>query len=434
MALFTLSPTLKRTLSNLTWLSADRVIRLFGAVFVNAWVIRHLGPDQNGVLSFAMAFVGMFTPLAVLGMDAIVIRDIVRTPERKDNILGSAFVLRFMGAVLALVLSVALFSVMRPGDGSSRILVVLLASGALFQSFDVIDYWFQSQVQSKYTVYAKNSAFVVASLAKIACILTDASLMAFAAISAGEFVLSAIGLVVMFRRQKNDVRQWTFTGSQAKALLVNSWPIVISDLAVFMQSRIDQVMIGQYLSTADVGYYAAAQKVSEPLSFIPMVIMSSVYPVIVQTKEWSETEFSRRMTNLYRLMFIFSIVVCLPVSVLSKPIISILYGDKFAPSALILALVIWTRFYAFYGVARSVFISSENLFRHALVCSVAGVLVNVSANYFLIPRIGILGSIVSAHLGFLTTIFIIDGFSTATRNNFKSMLLGVFTFHRVKIN
>ena len=434
MAFFTLSPTLRRTLSNLTWLSADRVVRLFGAVFVNAWVIRHLGPEQNGVLSVAMAFVGMFTPLAVLGMDAIVIRDIVRSPEKKNNILGSAFVLRVAGAVLALILSVSLFSIIRPGDSASRTLVVLLASGALFQSFDVIDYWFQSQVQSKYTVYAKNTAFVVASVAKVICILFDAPLVAFAAIAAGEFVLSAVGLVAMFRRQSNDVRSWFFTRDQAASLLVNSWPIVISDLAVFMQSRIDQVMIGQYLSTADVGYYAAAQKVSEPLSFIPMVIMSSVYPVIVQTKEWSENEFTRRMVNLYRLMFIISVLLCLPVSIFSKSIVTLLYGDRFGPTAMILAMVIWTRFYAFYGVARSVYISSENLFRHALLCSIAGVTVNVISNYLLIPRLGIVGSVVSAHLGFITTIFIVDGISNSTRNNFKAMIMGIFTFYRVKIN
>jgi O-antigen/teichoic acid export membrane protein len=433
MKLPNISPTLQRTVSNLTWLSFDRIVRLFGAVVVNAWLTRYLGPEQNGVLNFALAFVGMFTPLAVLGMDAIVIRDIVRDPSRKDEILGSAFGLRLMGAGSALVFAAIAITLVRPDDTLTRMLVIISAVGMVFQSFDVIDYWFQSQVQSKYTVYAKNTAFVLISLAKIAAILSSAGLTVFVILSSAELAVSALALVLMYRKRGFAVQGWHFRFDIAKQLIINSWPIIISDLAVFMQARIDQVMIGEYLTNTDVGFYAAAQKISEPISFIPMVIMSSVYPVIVKTKEWSEEEYFRRLTNLYRLMFIISVCVCLPIAVLSKPIVHILYGEQFTFSATLLSLLIWTRFYAFYGVARSIFISTENLFKHALICSVSGVTVSIAANYFFIQQFGVYGSIIATHLGFLVTIFVIDGISSRTRKNFRSMMKGIFTFYQFKL-
>lgn len=429
-----LSPTLRRTMSNLTWLSFDRVVRLVGAVFVNAWLTRYLGPEQNGVLNFALAFVGMFTPLAVLGMDAIVIRDIVRDPQHRDEILGSAFGLRILGACSALIFAAIAITLVRPDDVLTRWLVIISASGTIFQAFDVIDYWFQSQVQSKFTVYAKNSAFVFLSIAKVAAILSSAGLEIFVFFSAVELAIAAAALVIMYRRQGFSVAQWVFRFPRAKALLVNSWPIIISDLAVFMQARIDQVMIGQYLTNTDVGFYAAAQKISEPVSVIPMIIMSSVYPVIVKTKEWSEDEYHHRLTNLYRLMFIISAGICIPIALLSGPIVHLLYGERFAFSATLLTLLIWTRFYAFYGVARSIFISTENLFRHALVSSVSGVTVSIIANFLLIRRYGVYGSIVATHLGFLTTIFVVDGLSSRTRVNFRAMMLGIFTFHRFSLS
>lgn len=432
--MFNFSPTLKKTINNLTWLSVDRVVRLFGAVFVNAWIIRYLGPEQNGILSYAVAFVGLFSPLAVLGMDAIVIRDIVRNPSEKDEILGSSFALRLAGAFLALIFASTAIFFVRSDDTFTRLMVFILCTGMIFQSFDVIDYWFQSQVQSKYTVYAKNAAFILASIIKVAAILLQASILTFVIITSIEFLVSAVGLVWIYRARGNKVWDWSFTLVRAKTLLSNSWPIIISDLAVFMQSRIDQVMIGQFLTNSDVGYYAAAQKISEPLSFIPMIIMSSVYPVIVQTKEWSEIEYINRLTNLYRLMFIMTLLICIPIVLLSSPIVSVLYGAEYQSSAALLMVLIWTRFYAFYGVARSIYISSENLFRHALISSVSGVTVSVISNYFLIQYYGIYGSIISTHLGFIVTIFVVDGLSKKTQINFHAMLNGIFTFYKFRIS
>lgn len=434
MSLLKSSPILQRTLSNLTWLSFDRIVRLFGAVVVNAWLTRYLGPEQNGVLNFALAFVGMFTPLAVLGMDAIVIRDIVREPTKKDEILGSAFGLRIVGAFSALLFAALAISVVRPEEMMTRMLVIISAVGMIFQSFDVIDYWFQSQVMSKYTVYAKNAAFALISVSKIIAIFAAADLTVFVVLSSLELVVASFALVVMYKKRGYSVFHWNFRFDRARILLINSWPIIISDLAVFMQARIDQVMIGEYLTNRDVGFYAAAQKISEPISFIPMVIMSSVFPVIVKTKEWSEEEYYRRLTDLYRLMFIISMIVCIPIAALSTPIVHILYGEQFTFSATLLSLLIWTRFYAFYGVARSIFISTENLFRHALLCSVSGVTVSIIANYFFIQRFGVFGSIIATHLGFLVTIFVIDGISTQTQRNFKAMMKGIFTFYKFKLS
>lgn len=428
--LFNFSPTLKKTLSNLTWLSIDRVVRLFGAVFINAWLTRYLGPEQNGILGYAVAFVGMFAPLAVLGMDAIVIRDIVRVPEQKDEILGSAFGLRLAGAGSAMLFAIAGIFLIRPEDPQIQLLVLLSSAGLIFQSFDVIDYWFQSQVLSKYTVFARNIAFTILSVAKIVAILFSAEIFVFVILTSAELALAAFCLVMMYSKNGFSVFHWNFKLDRAKLLLLNSWPIIISDLAVFMQVRIDQVMIGEMLTNTDVGFYAAAQKVSEPLGFIPMIIMSSVFPVIVKTKEWSEQEYFNRLTNLYRAMFILSFIICLPISLFSDQIVLLLYGEQFAFSGTLLAFLIWSRFYAFYGVARSIFISTENLFRHALICSVSGVTVSIAANYFLIPIYGVFGSIIATHIGFIVTIFVVDGISQRTRENFRAMMRGITTFYK----
>ncbi|MBI2427779.1 MAG: flippase [Ignavibacteriales bacterium] len=424
---------MKKTVTNLGWLVLDRGVRMTGAVFINAWLTRYLGPEQNGVFNYALAFVGMFMPMATLGIDSIVIRDIVRDPSKKDLIMGSAFGLRLFGALNALVFSVIAIFIVRPDDTLTHWLVIITSAGLVFQSFDVIDQWFQSQVQSKFTVYAKNAAFFFVACIKIVLIVTDADLVYFVSASSVEILLGAVGLVAMYKRNGNTIRRWNFNLQRAKELLSNSWPIIITDLAIFMQTRIDQVMLRELLGDKEIGLYAAAQKIAEPLGFVPMIILSSVLPVIVRTKEWSDEEYGKRLTNLYRVMTILTIVMCLPISLLSGPIVHILYGEQFAYSSTILSILIWSRFYSNIGVARSIYTSTEGLFRHAMVSAMAGSAVNIVMNYTLIPRIGVFGCIIAAHCGFIVTTFAIDAINPKTKRNFRAMMTGIFTFYKFSL-
>lgn len=429
----TISPTLKKTVSNLGWLLVDRGVRMTGAVFINAWLTRYLGPEQNGVFNYALAFVGMFMPMATLGIDSIVIRDIVRDPSKKDLIIGSAFGLRMFGALNALIFSAIAIFIVRPDDTLTHMLVIITSAGLVFQSFDVIDQWFQSQVQSKFTVYAKNSAFFIIACVKIVLIVFSVDLIYFVAASSVEIVLGAIGLILMYKKNGNSIRQWNFRIDRAKELLTNSWPIIITDLAIFVQTRIDQVMLREMLGEREIGIYAAAQKIAEPLGFVPMIILSSVFPVIVRTKEWSDEEYGKRLTNLYRGMTILTIVLCLPISLMSGPIVHLLYGEEFIASSSILSILIWSRFYSNIGVARSIYTSTEGLFRHSMVCAVSGSLVNIVLNYLLIPRMGVFGCIVATHCSFIVTTFAIDAFNPKTKRNFRAMMTGIFTFHKFSI-
>jgi hypothetical protein len=79
--------------------------------------------------------------------------------------LGTAFGMQFTGGCITLLLTVAVISLSKPDDSLTRWLVGIIAAGTIFQAFEAINFWFQSQVQSKYTVLARNSVcFLVAGV------------------------------------------------------------------------------------------------------------------------------------------------------------------------------------------------------------------------------------------------------------------------------
>jgi PST family polysaccharide transporter len=152
-----LGPGLRQVLGNLAWLLTDQILQMALGLLVGVWVARYLGPEQFGILNYAIAFVSLFSSVATMGLGTLVVRDIARNPDCKEETLGTAFAIQFVGGIITLLLTVTVISVLNPNDSLTRWLVGIIAAGTIFQSFETINFWFQSQVQSKYTIVAKNS-------------------------------------------------------------------------------------------------------------------------------------------------------------------------------------------------------------------------------------------------------------------------------------
>jgi O-antigen/teichoic acid export membrane protein len=419
--------TLQKILSNTGWLFADRLLRMGVGLLVGVWVARYLGPEQFGLFNYSLSFVALFSTFASLGLDSIVIRDIVRDPSCKNETLGTAFLLKLLGGIATLVATVSILPLLRPGSNLTLWLVGITSAGLIFQAFDTIDFWFQSQVRSKYTVYAKNAIFIPVTLVKIVLIKMQAPLISFAWVGLLETILGAVGLILVYQLNKQSISAWRASFSRAKSLLNDSWALVLCGAAIFIQARIDQVMLGQMVGDAEVGQYSAAMRLIEVFSFIPMIIQSSVAPSVTHSKTQSEALYQENLLNVYRLMTILFLIVSIPVFLFSESIITILYGNEYKTAAMLLSLSAIRLFFTNFGVARSLFITNESLFKYSMVAAIVGSFVNIAFNYLLIPKYASVGSIWATIISFFVTTFVIDFFFKRTRNNLQIMLKAMIT-------
>ncbi|MDD2899706.1 MAG: flippase [Desulfuromonadaceae bacterium] len=387
--------TLQNIISNAGWLFFDKVLRMGVGLLVNIWVVRYLGPDQFGMLSYAIAFVALFATFATLGLDGIVVRELVRTPDKSREILGSALVLRLIGGAASLVLCVASFLLLRQGDPLGTMLIAVIAAGMVFQAFDVIDFWFQSQMRSRNTVIAKNSAFLLAAGVKIGLIVSHAPLTMFAWTALLEIILGAIGMIVFFRRSGYHLSELSSTSVRCRHMLSDSWPMVLSGLSIAVYMKIDQIMLGDMAGNSAVGIYTSATKLSEIWYMIPMIVVSSVFPVVIQSKTEDELLYHRRITRLFSLMAALSLLIAVPMSLCSNWVVTVMYGNAYQAAGPVLAIHIWASLFVFYGVAQGPWDLAENLTRLAMVRIVIGATVNILLNYWLIPVYGPLGAAVA---------------------------------------
>jgi polysaccharide transporter, PST family len=417
-------------IANTGWLFADRILRMGVGLFVGVWVARYLGVEQFGVFNYASAFVGLFITISTLGLNDIVIRSIVREPEKRSLILGTAFWLKLFGGVVALVLAVSCIILVRRDDQLTISLVAILSSVGIFQAFDTIDLWFQSQVQSKYTVIAKNTAFVITVLVRVILISTHAPLIAFAWAALGEVGLGAIGLMITYKISGYSPWFWSWSLSLAKTLLKESWPLILSGVTVMIYMRIDLIMLGQMVGDKAVGLYSAATRISEVWYFIPMAIVSSVTPAIYAAKEVSEALYYQRIEQLIRMLVLISIIVSVPLSFMSSRVITILFGNGYAEAGQILAIHIWASVFVFMGVATSPWFIAEGLTKFTFHQTLIGAVVNVVLNFFLIPKFAGIGAAIATVIAYAIAAFLANGLNLKTRKIFMIQLKSFLLFSR----
>lgn len=412
-------PVFQAILGNTLWLAADKVLRLGFGVAVAVWVARYLGPAQYGDLNFAVALVALFSVMTAGGMDQVVIRRIVLSNADKDEWLGTAFMIRLLGGIASLVTAIVVIVQMRPDDPGMQWLVAIISITSVFQAFDVIDYWYQARVIARYAVVARNLAFLSLAATRVALILMDAPLVAFAWAIAAEAVLAAAGLVVSYRISGEKITLWSPRRGRIKALLLEAWPLLASSVAVMAYMKVDQLMLGEMAGSEAVGVYAAATRLSEAWYFIPMAIVSSAVPAMIGAKAVGEAHYWSRIARLVQVMVALAYCVAIPVSIFSSFIVVTVFGDAYRSSGPVLVAHIWSAVFVFLGVVQTPWNVNEGLNRLALIWTVAGAFVNIALNLVLIPEYGALGAAIATLISYGSVAYLANAVFPQTRQMFR---------------
>lgn len=384
-------PQLLVVASNAAWLILDRFVRLALALTMGAWVARHLGPAQFGELSYAITLIAFFQAISNLGADGIAVRDITRNPEKAPLVLGTLIRLRLVCGLVCWATASALVYILRPGDYIALVLVALIGASLVLQCAETVDLWFQSQHRNKNTVKAKLSAYLIANCFRIALLIYDAPLWMFAMAATIDVAALATSLAFAYRRMTTK-NSWQISRGFAFSLLRESWPFMISGLAVLLYMRIDQIMIRHLLGEAQLGVYAAAMPVSQVWQVVPVTAAVALAPLITKKKAEGQAPYTMALAQAYRLTAIFSLVVTALTTFAAPWIIEMLYGHAYRDSALVLAVHVWSNIFIALGVIQGLWLVNEGLGRLTLYRTALGAVICVVGNWYAIPRYGLVGA------------------------------------------
>ncbi len=394
-------------LKNTGWLMFGKILSLVVGLFI----ARYLGPDLFGDLTFGLSLVAILAAIGALGLDTFIIREIIKEPYKKDEILGTSLWLRLITNAAAIPVAMAIYYISHkisknPGEPLT-IIVGLLALASFFKSFNVIDAYFQSQVQSKYVVQVQNICLIISAIVKLILIYLGFPLIYIVLALVFDGFILALGLVIVYQKRGFNIFDWNFDFSRAKSLLKQSSPLILSAVMVSIYMKIDVVMLKEVGSKA-VGIYGAAANLSEAWYFIPVAIVTSVFPALINARKTDLERYHKRLGNLYDLL----VYICLPVGIFisftANFIIHLLYSNEYEGAGTMLSIHIWSGIFVFLGSASSQYLIAEGYTKIAFYRTTAGAVVNILLNLWLIPKYaGIGASIATLIACFISTFFIL---------------------------
>lgn len=395
----------KRFLGNTGWILFERVLHVLLTLLTTSLTLRYLGTDGSGMIDYGASYVTIFTILCKLGIDSILVNEIVRGKQKPGELVGTTIGLRLLSALLSVVIIAAVVAVLKPGDTEVWIITVIQSASLLLVSFDTIDFWFQSQLQSRYTALSKAISFLLVCGFRLLLIALRADVYWFAFASVMDALI--IGGMLMFFYRKTAADRLHFSWKTARYLLPLSAPFIVSALLITLYTQMDTIMLGSLASgdaDAVVGIYNAAAKVCNMWVFVPCAIIDSARPMIMTQKGVDDASYQKRYRRLFSAVMWLCILAAIGISLLSKWIIRIIAGEAFSASAPVLVVLIWARLFSVMGTTRGIWMVCENLSSYVVGFAAAGAIINFGINFFLIPRMDAMGAAIAT----LITEFIVS--------------------------
>jgi O-antigen/teichoic acid export membrane protein len=398
---------LEKYFKNTGMMFIGRIGSLAIKMFVGIAVANYLHRESNGILNGGMVYIYFFSAIATLGLDQFIVKELHQFPENRDQILGTSFWMKVIAGFLCIPLIYVAYLVY-PAKATPYNFVLILSVIGIIQAFNVIDSYFQSQVQSKYIMQVQIAGNLVSALVKLLLIHFEMPLIFFVYAYAFDFLLLSIGYFYTYQRKQRSIFKWSFNGALAAKLLKYSWPLIISGIMVSLYMKIDAIMVQNISGAKEAGAYATVANLSEVWNFIPSVIVTTLFPAILNAKRDNLDRYKKRIQNLYDLMVYISLPIAIIVTFAAPLIYRILpFKPEYYYSAPALSVHIWSGVFVFLGAASSQYLIAENLSKLTFVRTGFGAVINIVLNLLLIPHMGMMGAAIATLVAYASATFVI---------------------------
>lgn len=406
----------REILANVAYLSGARLAQIVASFTVGIFVARHVGPQGWGTLAYVANFVGLFSGIAAMGLDTVVVRDLVRgkaSGEGTMDILGAAFAVRVIASIVTFAM-VGGGALLAGNDASTTKMVLIVACGLLLQPLSVIDLYYQSRVMSKYAVRVQVSVLATTSVARVGLVMIHAPLVAFAWLLLADGALAMLGLALMFRVQHPHSWRWRVDRALAVRLVKDAWPMALTGTLLGIYTNVDLVLVKELLGEASAGQYAVVLSICAALSFVPMALGRSVFPALVEARS-DRAAYQRRLQQCFDVFVWVGIAVAVPITLFASELVTLIYGSDYANSGRVLAIYIWGTVATLSGVITSYWLVAESLQALYPVRVLVSLVVCVILTIMLIPSLGITGAAIASVVARFLASTVFYAFDSRTR-------------------
>lgn len=389
-----------RIAQNAAWIIGCKLGQCIVGLVISMLTARYFGPSNFGLINYAASIVTFITPIAILGFNATLVQELVRSPGDENEIMGTAIIASLLSDILCIAGIAVFVCAVQPNEPKTLIICVLYSTMLFFQSLELLQYWFQARLLSKYTAICTLVAYVLASVYQIILMAKGMSIEYFAVFKALEYAVVSAGLIGIYvRKYRGRLR---FSLKRFRKMFHNSRIYMVSMLLVMLYVQTDRIMIKMMLNDEQLGYYSAAINAAMITEFVYLAIIDSARPAILSSRLHDRSAFENGMRRMYACVIGISVCQGIVYTVFGKWIMLLLYGKQYLSGVSTLRILTWYSLFANIGSARMVWIQAENQSSVIWKVNLCGAVLNILLNAILIPIWGINGA---ACASFFTQVF-----------------------------
>ena len=412
------------TVKNSAWIIGERVIQMIISFIITMISARYLGPSNYGVLSYGASFVTFFTAIVKLGLDGIIVKELIDNPDKEGKLLGTSLFFRIISSFISILLILLCVYILKPNNKLIIVTSFLQSIALVFQALSFLDYWYQSKLKSKYVSIAKSLSYIMVSAYKFFLLFSKADIKWFALSNAFDYFLICILLFIFYKFNKGPKLQIDY--KLGINLLKKSYHFIISGIMVVIYTQIDKIMIGSILDETSVGIYAAALSLHTAYSFLPDAIITSARPTVFNALKQDRSLYKKRLMQTFCLVFWLCFICSFGITIFSKLIIDVVYGEKYLNAMGSLLILAWAVPFSNIGNVRGIWIVGEEKQKYAKKYLILSTILNIILNAILISKIGIAGAAVATLITEIFQAFIAPLFYKDTIEVTKIALNGIF--------
>ena len=413
-----------RVLKNASWIIVCKIIQSIISLIIGMISARYLGPSNYGLISYAGSLAAFVMPIMQLGLGKTLVQEFLERPDREGEVLGTALVMNLVSAVACIAGIYVFLNIANAGETVTIVVGVLFSICLIFQATEMIQYWFQSKLMSKYHSIASLIAYVVVAVYKVYLLVTSKDVVWFAVASSFDYCIISVVLLIIYNKKSSQ--KLKFSKDLVGIMLHRSKYYIVSTMMVTVFSQTDRIMLKLMLNESGTGYYSAAINCINVTAFVFAAIIDSMRPTILEAKiEKNNTRFENQMVMLYSVITYLSLLQSLVMTIFAGVFVYLLYGSEFMAAAGALRIAVWYVTFSNYGMVRNIWILAENKQKYLWRINLSGALINVVLNFALIPYFGAAGAAAASLVTQFFTNVIIGYIIKDIRFNNRLMIKGL---------
>lgn len=400
---------------NFTSLSILQIANYIFPLITLPYLVRVLGPEKYGLVSFASAFAAYFTILTDYGFNLSATQEISinrNDTNRIAEIFSSVFTLKILFFCLSsLIFFVVIFLVPQFHEHLLLFFVSFLSvlGTALFPL------WFYQGIEKmNYILVITVSVRVIITVLIFIFIQNENDYVKLATLNTtAQFVIGLFGLMIVLK--KFQINYFIPKVALLKEQLKAGWNLFLSTVWINLYTTSNVFILGLFAPANVVGYFAAADKIRMAFQGILSPMSQSVFPYVNNLLNDSYERFISFNKKLFKIALTVGMIISIILFLFAALLVNLVLGKDYQSSILVLKIIAWLPLVIFLsnvlGIQTMLPLNKQKSF--AIILFFAAV-INLILSFILVPKYFEIGTSISV---LVTEIFVTMGFFVFIKKN-----------------